>query len=120
MHVLHRKYPLAHMRWYCAGPEKGVASLMRAMPGEVPLHDVPATQDKFVRAQPASAGWNAGRVLVPDAALAEMPWVQPFLDEVMGFTGVGDAHDDQVDALAAAYDVLNSGHASRLQALGRM
>jgi predicted phage terminase large subunit-like protein len=42
-------------------------------------------------------------VLVPRKAA----WLAEFLDEVTTFTGVKDAHDDQVDALAAAYALFN-------------
>ena len=62
-----------------------------------------AKGDKFVRAQPVAAAWNAGKVLVPRNA----PWVDAFLSELASFTGLGDAHDDQVDALASAYDSLS-------------
>jgi predicted phage terminase large subunit-like protein len=55
-----------------------------------------------LRAQPVASAWNSGRILVP----TNSPWATPFVDEVLSFTGVADAHDDQVDALAAAYDVL--------------
>jgi phage terminase large subunit-like protein len=34
------------------------------------------------------------------------PWSNAFVEEVLAFTGVGDVHDDQVDAMAAAYDQL--------------
>jgi predicted phage terminase large subunit-like protein len=62
-----------------------------------------AEGDKFIRAQPVAAAWNAGKVLVPRSA----PWLEAFIAEVCGFTGIDDDHDDQVDALAAAFDVLN-------------
>jgi predicted phage terminase large subunit-like protein len=52
--------------------------------------------------------WNLGRILVPGGE--DRPeWVDDFLDEVTNFTGVKDAHDDQVDALAAAFDQLHDG-----------
>jgi predicted phage terminase large subunit-like protein len=62
-----------------------------------------ATTDKFIRAQPVAAAWNAGSVMV---RRGEHPWHHAFLDELRDFTGVGDAHDDQVDALAGAFAAL--------------
>jgi predicted phage terminase large subunit-like protein len=94
-------------RWYYAGPELGVAQLLTAA-GVENLHAVSAKSDKFVRAQPVAAAWNAGKVLVP----ANAPWLDAFVAEVAGFTGVDDDQDDQVDALAAAYDELNRATAS--------
>ena len=47
-----------------------------------------------------ASAWNKGRVRVPLAA----PWLPAFLDEVKGFTGVHDPHDDQVDALSHAWN----------------
>jgi hypothetical protein len=41
------------------------------------------------------------------SAAEERPWLDDFLAEVVSFTGVDDERDDQVDALAAAYDELN-------------
>jgi predicted phage terminase large subunit-like protein len=96
-HALDRirsKWPTARPRWYCTGPEKGVADLM----GDIDAR--PCTADKFVRAQPSAAAWNAGKILV----LRGSKWLDPFVREVCSFTGVADAHDDQVDALAAAFD----------------
>jgi hypothetical protein len=37
------------------------------------------------------------------------PWVNDFISELQAFTGLNDPHDDQVDALAAAYDALQRG-----------
>lgn len=87
--------------WYTGGTEKGVAALLRAE--GLPVRDVPAKGDKFVRAQPVAAAWKAGNVLVPEQGAS---WLDAFVGEVLGFTGVGDTHDDQVDALAAAFDHL--------------
>jgi predicted phage terminase large subunit-like protein len=58
--------------------------------------ELPVSGDKFCRAQPAAAAWNDGRLRIPTQA----PWVQDFVGEVTRFTGQGDRHDDQVDALA--------------------
>ena len=87
-------------RWYASGPEQGVGDLLKTM--GVRLDVLPAHGDKFVRAQPVAAAWNAGNVLVP----ANAPWSEKFLDELASFTGVDDEHDDQVDALAAGFDAL--------------
>jgi predicted phage terminase large subunit-like protein len=96
---LKRKYA-APMRWYASGTESGSAQFLKAQ--GLPIEVLPPLGDKFVRAQGVSAAWNSGRVLIPKAA----PWAGTFVDEVLGFTGVRDAHDDQVDALASAYDLL--------------
>lgn len=86
------------------GPEAGAIDLMRG--GEKGLRQLvrlPAVGDKFVRASPLAAAWNAGRVLVPEDSEA-FPWVDEYVAEHVAFTGVGDAQDDQVDASAAMYD----------------
>lgn len=118
------RYPGAPMRIYGAGTETGAIDLMRD--GDVPLTQRPPKGDKFVRAQPVAAAWNRGEILVPageddrDIDPDELvngrrrrvrpapEWVNDFLAEVAGFTGVNDKHDDQIDALAAAYDELMS------------
>ena len=66
-----------------------------------------ARGDKFSRAQPVAAAWNAGRVLVPRKA----SWLEAFLGEVCGFTGVKDVDDDQVDAPWAPSTPSPSGRA---------
>lgn len=96
------RYPRPRALWYASGTEKGVADLMNAAAGGLTIEYRPASADKFVRAQPVAAAWNSGRVKVPrDAA-----WADAFLSEVRDFTGLDDPHDDQVDALAAAFDSL--------------
>ena len=70
----------------------------------LPAWGRPASEDKKTRALPTAAAWNLGRVQVRQGA----HWTSNFVNEVLGFTGA-DLHDDQVDALAAAYDALYSG-----------
>jgi predicted phage terminase large subunit-like protein len=91
------------MRWYAAGSERGAGDFIQRKVKALEIQ--PASGDKFARAQPVSEAWNAGRVLVPSD---EPEWLPSFLDEIQNFTGVNDVHDDQVDALAAGYDVLLS------------
>ncbi len=79
-----------------SGTEKGAGALLA-------LEWRAAVADKFTRAQPFAAAWNAGRVLVPEHA----PWLDDFLSELVSFTGAGDAHDDQVDACVGAFERLN-------------
>jgi predicted phage terminase large subunit-like protein len=79
-------------------------------PGKLQLNvqAKPATADKFIRAQPVAAAWNAGRIFLPPDAPR---WAGPFVSEMRSFTGIKDSHDDQIDALAAAYDALSRGAA---------
>lgn len=100
-----KKYPGARAHWYVSTTEKGVAHLIN--PELTWLESTLASKvgDKFVRAQPVAAAWNAGRVFVPADSKA-YPWVDAFVAEVVNFTGVEDGHDDQVDALAAVFDML--------------
>ncbi len=86
--------------WFVGGVEKGVVTLLRTL--GIHVHSVVAKTDKFVRAQPSATAWNAGKIKIPFHA----PWLADFLSEVCTFTGVSDAHDDQVDALAALFHPL--------------
>jgi predicted phage terminase large subunit-like protein len=85
------------MWWHCSGTEKGSSQFMRRRLPQ--LRAITASTDKFTRALPASEAWNDGRILVPERA----PWLQPFLECVQAFTGVGDPNDDDVDALGSAF-----------------
>ncbi len=107
---LQQQHPGAKCFAYGSGVESGVADLMRDT--GVRIQFSTTHSDKFARAQPVAAAWNAGQILVPGGGGDGDAWVEPFVDEVTTFTGVGDRRDDQVDALAAAFDALSStrGH----------
>lgn len=98
---LRTQYKGASIVSYIGGTERGVVDMMQAQGLRIDAQ--PARGDKFTRSQPVAAAWNAGKVQVPEDKRA---WRDSFITEVCGFTGVGDRHDDQVDALAAAFDAL--------------
>jgi predicted phage terminase large subunit-like protein len=87
---------------YVAATEQGGVEFIRE--AGIPVLGLSAQKagSKFTRAIPVAAAWNTGRILLPKSA----PWRDAFLQEVCGFTGVKDRRDDQVDALAAAFDGL--------------
>lgn len=85
--------------WYVGGQEKIVAEYLLNV-ARVPIKTVTAKEDKFARAQSVAAAWNSGRIWVPSA---NKPWVKDFTSELLVFSGLDDPHDDQVDALAAAF-----------------
>jgi predicted phage terminase large subunit-like protein len=82
---------------------KAVPQMLRQLDKTLKIIEAPAVGDKFTRSLPVSAAWNYGRVRIPDD-VANNPWVHDFLAEIEKFTGVKDKHDDQVDALAHAYN----------------
>ncbi len=103
---MHRADPGARWRWYTSTTEKGTADMFNTGDeDDVPLDGVLAQGDKLIRAGPVVEAWNDGRVLVPENA----SWLDAFLTAIHGFTGVNDSQDDDVDALAAAYDELVDG-----------
>lgn len=63
------------------------------------IEGVMVDKDKFTRALPFAARWNAGQVYVLDRA-----WTQEYIDELLGFDQW--PHDDQVDASVSAYTML--------------
>lgn len=97
LNALGQRYHAA-LWWHASGVERGVADSLKAL-GLSGLHVEAPTGDKFSRAQGAAAAWNDGKLIVPHDA----PWSAAFLAELQAFTGVGDAHDDQVDALSSAW-----------------
>ncbi len=111
-------YPGVKVRWHTSTTEAGTAQLLKML--GVPVKHELARADKFIRAQPAAAAWNAGRVLLPggfdaEGRRVESPlWVAPFVTEVTNFTGVGDREDDQVDAFGSAYSAWAKVHAGRV------
>jgi phage terminase large subunit-like protein len=101
-------WPSAKWRWYGYGTEKGSADFLSTLGVNVGYKQ--GSGDKFQRAQPVAAAWNRGEIRLPDRAVfGEKDWLDPFVSEIKDFSGIKDLHDDQVDALAAAYDVLARG-----------
>ena len=99
-------------RWYNAkiGVEavagfKAVPQMLLHLNPNLRVKEMPTLGDKFQRAQNVSAMWNAGCIMLPaDANGVCPPWVAAFVKEVCNFTGVNDATDDQVDALAHSWN----------------
>jgi phage terminase large subunit-like protein len=94
------------VRFYSGGGgELGVVSFLSRELRD--LHALPASSDKVTRSTATRKAWNLRGVLVPES---DSPyygkWVETFVKEVCEFTGCGDLHDDQVDALAALFDEL--------------
>jgi predicted phage terminase large subunit-like protein len=83
------------------GGFKAIPQMLKALNADLRVSEIIPIGDKFTRAQPVAAAWNAARILVPSDS---PPWLAAFLDEIAKFTGVNDAHDDQVDALAHAWN----------------
>lgn len=103
---------IEEVTWFLSGTEKGLVDFL--MDQGIHVTEVPAKGDKFVRAQPVAAAWNDGKVLLPHPdptksahGLGEVEWVHDIIDELGIFTGVNDAHDDIVDALAALHHELD-------------
>jgi predicted phage terminase large subunit-like protein len=67
---------------------------------------VPPIGDKFTRAQPVAAAWNAtpSRVAVP----IDAPWIDDMLHEHSKFTGMGDKHDDIVDMVSQGWNFMTA------------
>ena len=101
--ALRARYPSAAWHTQVAGAEQGVVDMARRE--GIPLRAERAVADKYTRWQPFAAAWAQGIVLVPERA----PWLEAYLDELLEATGLGDAHDDQVDASVAAHAALQLG-----------
>ncbi len=65
------------------------------------LKGVKVEGDKLLRAEAWAGHAEAGKIV-----LVNGPWIDDFLDEVCRFTGRGDSHDDQVDAVSIAIQML--------------
>ena len=104
-----KAYPGARRFGWTGGQEGGVVQLLNeAAPDGTPGAQLTATPaagkgDKFIRAQPVAAAWNAGLIQIP---AGPHPHTSEFVRVVTNFVGVGDKEDDDVDALAAAHHVL--------------
>lgn len=110
LHTASRRRP-GKIRWYASGTEKGVGQFIATKIKGINV--LPAVEDKFQRAQPLAEAWNLGRVLIPSGGGGDddspPSWAVDLIDELGAFTGVDDKQDDQVDALAAAFDEAAAG-----------
>ena len=70
----------------------------------VHVESIKAISDKWARAQGYAAAWNRGDVVV-----ARREFADHFIGEHVDFTGRENSPDDQVDAAAAAFDLLSGG-----------
>lgn len=83
----------------------------RELPPEM-LDLLRAVSDKYRRAQLVASCWNDGRFLLPTvdpqapSSGQAPPWLGPYVKELTTFTGVKDAHDDQVDATSTAFNAV--------------
>jgi predicted phage terminase large subunit-like protein len=77
---------------------------LRRMPElrKVPFRAVRVDSDKYTRALAWANLAEEGKVY-----LVRGPWIETFLDEICRFTGKGDTHDDQVDAVSLAVGELS-------------
>lgn len=102
------------MLWYASGTEAGSADFI--ISNGVPLTVERPAADKFGRAQPLAAHWNAGKVLLPANNGKPPDWVEEVVGEFSSFTGVNDRHDDLVDAAAASFDALGPLYVTKTRA----
>jgi predicted phage terminase large subunit-like protein len=63
--------------------------------------------DKYTRALAWANLAEEGKV-----RLVRGPWIEGFIDEACRFTGRGDAHDDQIDAVSIAVKLLSTNRRS--------
>lgn len=102
------------IHWGRSGTEKALEAWIEAK--GISVKATPVSADKYVRAQPVSVAWNRGEIEIP----ARAAWARPLIEEIESFTGTPvDRHDDQVDALASAYDALGpTRREPRIRVLG--
>ncbi|MCC7306228.1 MAG: phage terminase large subunit [Acidobacteria bacterium] len=65
------------------------------------LRGVKVDGDKLLRAEAWASLAEEGKIV-----LVNGPWIDNFIDEACRFTGRGDAHDDQIDAVSLAVQML--------------
>lgn len=85
---------------YMGGNEKGILNLL--FQEDVAIERMPARHGKHTRSQRCAKAWRQGRIIVRSG----QPWSAMFAREVEYFTGNERGHDDQVDALVSAFDLV--------------
>jgi phage terminase large subunit-like protein len=115
------------------GGFKAVPQMLKKIDPTLRIREVRPVGDKFTRAQPVAAAWNRGKFYVPlDATIVrrrglegryQVTWADELINEATVFTGVDDAEDDQIDAIAHGFNTLRGtirkrGHGSNLLPFG--
>lgn len=113
-------------RWYYGGQEEEIINLFARL--GVHVDGVRATDDKLVRSAKTAAAWNRGDILLPLDMVEDGEDVAPvseqdkamaqFAQVITSFTGSGDRHDDDVDALAGLHDLLEDGEIIEPKTIG--
>lgn len=117
LHALSARYPGAPMMMFAAKDETlivGLAGRHDKFPVRIRVEI--ADSDKWRRAQPYATAWNDPRGVV--RVLRKAPWMSTFVREHVSFTGAKGERDDQVDAAAAAFSLLQSNSGPRGRARG--
>ncbi len=108
LHAMQNKYYGCPVIVEAVAGFKGTAQMLQRLNRDLTVIEMQPRENKFMRAQPVAAAWNDGRVLLPFQG--EQPgeivnWMGEYYSEMDKFTGVQDAHDDQVDATAHAFNI---------------
>lgn len=119
LYSLQQRYWKAPIAVEAVGGFKAVPQMLQKIDARLRVRPVRPVGDKFTRAQPLAAAWNAGRVFVPfDAHIVKRndvevkrwtgeratTWADELIDEASVFTGVNDAEDDQIDSLSHGFN----------------
>lgn len=88
---------------------KAVPQMMREINPKLRILEIHPKGDKLQRALPLASAWNEGRVLLPNGA----PWAATIANELTSFTGIGDVHDDIVDAMSHAFNMATAANQAR-------
>ncbi len=88
---------------------KAVPQMMREINPKLRILEIHPKGDKLQRALPLASAWNEGRVLLPNGA----PWTATIVNELTSFTGIGDVHDDIVDAMSHAFNMATAANQAR-------
>lgn len=84
------------------GPQKVTVDLLRDK--GLPVTPVIRTADKYTEALAFIDAWASGSILLPDPAIIPTSWYGDYVEELLNFTGIKDAVDDQVDASVNGYE----------------
>lgn len=87
------------------GTQKAVYDMISKKIGKHYFTAVQPLGDKYTRAIPFASEWNLGNILLPDPTVYNYAWLDDYIEELMLFTGIKDANDDQVDGSVVAFNM---------------